>query len=166
MKFVKHAVIILAALFVTLGIPMLYYLDAGTLFPGRADAVTGASLTLPDKPSGQFVVLLNREKHGNTAALWTDFFSDRPVDVIMEDLSCMTVQGDADGIQLAERYQARLAENQLSLRTESPVLVASRAENGLFDVIVLSREMADAYQFSTVYGNSSIAVIPVKGAPQ
>ena len=78
----------------------------------------------------------------------------------------MTVQGDADGIQLAERYQARLAENQLSLRTESPVLVASRAENGLFDVIVLSREMADAYQFSTVYGNSSIAVIPVKGAPQ
>ena len=33
MKLVKHAAIILAALFVTLGIPMLYYLDAGTLFP-------------------------------------------------------------------------------------------------------------------------------------
>ena len=70
---------------------MLYYLDAGTLFPGRAEAVTGASLALPDQPSGQFEVLLNREKHGSSAAAWMDFFSDRPVDVIMEDLSCMTV---------------------------------------------------------------------------
>jgi len=67
MKLVKHAAIILAALFVTLGIPMLYYLDAGTLFPRRADAVTGAFLVLPDQPCGQFVVLLNREKHGSSA---------------------------------------------------------------------------------------------------
>ena len=73
MKLVKHAAIILAARFVTLGIPMLYYLDAGTLFPGRADAVTGASLALPDQTSGRFVVLLNREKHGSTAAAWMDF---------------------------------------------------------------------------------------------
>ena len=57
----------------TLGIPMLYYLDAGTLFPGRAEAVTGASLALPDQPSGQFEVLLNREKHGSSAAAWMDF---------------------------------------------------------------------------------------------
>lgn len=68
MKLVKHAAIILAARFVTLGIPMLYYLDAGTLFPGRADAVTGAFLAQPDQPSGQFEVLLNREKHGSSAA--------------------------------------------------------------------------------------------------
>ena len=68
MKLVKQAAIILAALFVPLGIPMLYYLNAGTLFPGRADAVTGDFLALPAQPSGQFEVLLNREKHGSSAA--------------------------------------------------------------------------------------------------
>ena len=166
MKAVKHIAVILTALFVTLGIPTLYYLGTGALAIGGADAVTGASLELPDQPSGQFVVLVNREKHPDTLELWTDFFTDRPTDVIMEDLSCMTARGDAAGLQLAERYQARLAEHQMSIRQENPVLLVSRAEQGLFDVVILSQEMADAYQFRTGSERNGVTVIPVKGATQ
>lgn len=167
MKIFRHVIVILAALFVTLGLPALYYHHAGTLFPSAgSDTVTGASLVLPDQPSGQFIILVDREKHPDTLSVWSDFFSDRPTDVIMEDLSCMTVQGDVTGIQLAQRYQARLAENQMSIRTENPVLVASRAENGLFDVIILSQEAADTYQFCSVYAEKGVAVISVEGASE
>jgi hypothetical protein len=166
MKAVRHAAVILAALFVILGIPALLYTDVGTFFGGtRSDAVSGASLDLPDQPSGEFLVLVNRTKHPDTLSAWTDFFSEQPVDVIMEDISCITLDGDAAGIQLARRYQARLAENQMTIRQEDPVLTASRGEWGLFDIIILSREMADGYRFDTVYANPEVAVIEVKGAP-
>jgi len=166
MNVIRHLVVILAALFVTLGIPALVYVDVGALFTGAVtDGVTGASLEIPDQPSGQFVILLNREKHPNTQALWADFFTDQPVDVIMEDLRCMTARGDVSGIQLANRYQARLAENQMTIRQENGTLVASRLENDLFDGIILSKEFADACQLD-LENTETILVIPVKGAAQ
>ncbi len=164
MNIVKHAAVILTALFVTLGIPALFYADAAS--SAGTDGMSGASLELPEQPSGQFVVLLNRDRHPETVESWTAFFSEEPVDVIMEDISCLTTKGDETGQQLAERYQARLAENQMSIRREDPVLTASRAENGLFDVIVLSAEAAEAYQFSSVYEQEAVTVIPVIGVGQ
>ena len=167
MKDTRHIVVSLVTLFVLLGLPAIYYGGHGAFSGGGgADSVTGASLELPDQPSGEFVVLLDREKHRSTLEAWTDFFSDRPTDVIMEDLSCLTLRGDSTGAQLAERYQARLAANQMTIRQEDPTLVASRADQGLFDVIVLSKEMADAYQFRSTLDDSRVAVIPVKGAPE
>ena len=165
MKDTRHIVVSLVALFVLLGLPAMYYGGHGG-FSGSADAVSGASLALPDHPSGDFVILVDREKHRDTLEAWTDFFSDRPTDVIMEDLSCLTLRGDPSGAQLAERYQARLAANQMTIRREDPTLVASRADQGLFDVIVLSKEMADAYQFESTLDASRVAVIPVKGAAE
>ena len=166
MKYVRHIAFVLAALFVTLGLPALLLFDVGAMISGvEADSVSGASLDLPDQPSGEFLVLVNRTKHPDTLSAWTDFFSEQPVEVIMEDISCITLDGDAAGKQLARRYQARLAENQMSIRQEDPVLTASRGEWGLFDVIILSREMADGYRFETVYSSPEVAVIAVKGAP-
>lgn len=154
---IKHAAAILAALFVILGIPALFYADVAS-FSGE-DGISGASLEVPEQPSGQFVVLLNREKHPDTAEAWAAFFLEEPVDVIMEDVSCMTVKGDGAGQQLAERYRARLAENQMSLRREDPVLVLSRVSNGLFDAVVLSSEMADIHRFPSVYDRDDVEVI-------
>jgi len=161
MRVLKHLGVILLALFITLGLPSLFYVDIGG--NAETDAVSSASLAMPEQPSGEFLVLLNTEKHALTRADWEDFFSERPVDVIMEDIACMTVRGDTAGEQLAERYRARLAENQMTLWREDGTLLASRADNGLFDVIVLSREMADVLTFSTSFAREDVLVIPVHG---
>ena len=166
MKDTRHIVVCVVALFVLLGLPAMYYGGHGGFSGAGTDATTGASAELPDRPSGDFVVLMDRAKHPDTLEAWTDFFSDRPTEVIMEDLSCLTLRGDPSGTRLAERYRARLAENQMTIRREDPTLVASRADRGLFDVIVLSKEMADAYQFESTLDDSRVAVISVKGAPE
>ena len=124
------------------------------------DAVSGASFTVPDQPSGEFVVILNRSRH-SALEDWTSFFSEQEVGVIMEDLSCATVAGDAAGLQLAQRYQARLAENQMTLRRENGLLLVSKAEHGRYDVIILSKETADAFDYSAVCGDAGALVLTV-----
>lgn len=165
MKALKHIGIVLAGLFLCLVLPGLFYVDVGAMLSG-VDAVSGASMDLPDQPSGEFVVIINRDRHSMTLEEWTDFFQEQPVDVIMEDISCLAAASDPTGVQLAERYQARLAENQMTLTKENSLLIVSRAENGLYDVIILSKEMADAVDFSAVYGRSDAAVITVKGTEE
>ena len=81
----------------------------------------------------------------------------------MEDISCVTAAGDASGEQLARRYQARLAENQMRLRSENGVLAVSKAEKGLYDVLILSKEAAEAYDYSTVYARPEALVLTVEG---
>ena len=162
MNALKHIVIVLLALAICLGVPGLVY---GTPVSfGAADAVSHASLDLPDQPSGAFVVIVNREKHPLTTGEWTSFFLEEQVGVIMEDISCLAAASDPTGIQLAQRYQARLAENQMDLTAENSLLIVSRAENGLYDVIVLSKELADAVDFSRVYERSDAEVIWIEGA--
>lgn len=165
MKALKHIGIVLAGLFLCLVLPGLFYVDVGAMLSG-VDAVSGASMDLPDQPSGEFVVIINRDRHSMTLEEWTDFFQEQPVDVIMEDISCLAAASDPTGVQLAERYQARLAENQMTLTKENSLLIVSRAENGLYDVVILSKEMADAVDFSAVYGRSDAAVITVKGTEE
>ena len=166
MKPLNHGEIIAASLLVFLGIPSFYYAkDLQALYGGGdTDAVAGASLEIPDQPSGEYVVLLNRERHEKALQEWTDFFQEKPVGVIFEDLECITAAGDASGRQMAERYQARLAENQMTLREENSLLAASKAQWGVCDVMVFSKEMADALQLDTVYDNPELCVIPVTGS--
>lgn len=159
---IKHVAFVLAVLFVVLGIPTLFSVDvAALLAPDGADAVTRASLELPEQPSGEFLVLLNTDKHRDTLEQWRLFFSGEDAGVIMSDISCMVIDGDATGLQLAERYQARLPENQMTVKQENGLLLASKAEAGRFDTIILSREAAESYGVSVRSGE--IEIIPVKG---
>lgn len=158
MKLLVHILIVAAALFLCLGLPALVYLPNGD----GVDAVSGASLDVPDQPSGAFVVILNRERH-RALEDWEAFFTEQEVGVIMEDLRCVTAAGDESGRQLAQRCQARLAENQMSLRSENGVLLVSKAERGLYDVVILSREAADAYDYSAVYARPDALVFAVEG---
>lgn len=160
----RHAAAVFLALFVTLGIPSLAYVDFSALFGEKVDAVSGASLELPAQPSGNFVILLNRDRHKGTAEEWTTFFSGGETDVIMDDVACVAAQGDAAGIQLAERFRSRLAENQMTVRQVNPTLLASRADAGVYDTVIVSAEMADALTLSTAYGRAETAVITVSGA--
>ena len=158
MKILEHMGVVLAALFCFLGLPALVYLPKGS----GVDVVSSASLAVPEQPSGRFVVILNRERHASLED-WEAFFTERPVGVIMEDIRCVTAAGDTAGLQLAQRYQARLAENQMSLRSENGVLLVSKAELGLYDVVILSRETADALGCAAVYARPDALVLTVEG---
>ena len=166
MRALKHIGIVLLGLFLCLVLPGLFYVDVGALVSGGFDAVSGASMDLPDQPSGEFVVILNKDRHPLTLEEWTAFFREEEVGVIMEDLSCLAAASDPTGVQLAQRYMVRLAENQMKLTAENSLLVVSRAEKGLYDVIVLSKEMADAVDFSAVYARDDAQVITVKGVEE
>ena len=166
MRFFRHLLTVSAGIFLFLGIPAIRYVDFNALLSGAADAVSGASVEPPGQPSGEYLVLLNRKGHEESIEEWRDFFQERPVGVIMEDLRCMTPLADIQGQQLADRYRLRLAENQMTVKPMDGILLVSRAENGLFDVIVLSKEMADYYDYSDVMKRPDVEVIPVTGGKE
>ena len=163
MRHIKRIGIVLALLFAFLGIPALVYAEQlSALFAPGPDAVSSASIEIPAQPSGEYVVLLNRKKHPNTQRDWEAFFSEQPTDVIFEDIVCLTAEGDPAGKALAERYRARLAEHQMTLKSENGLLAVSKAQWGVFDVLILSREAAEAYRLDTVR-REDVLWINVKG---
>lgn len=158
----RHVLFIFFWLFIILGIPGIFIADWSPVFSGGIDAVTGASLEIPDSPSGNYYVLMNKAYRHGTLSEWQDFFTEKPVGVIFEDVSCRVLAADVTGKQLAERYQARLAENQMKLRTEmNSLLFAGKIENGYFDVTIVSSEAADACKLEQVFDNDDILVIPI-----
>ena len=159
MKDTRHIVVSLVALFLLLGLPAMYYGGHGG-FSGSADSVTGASLELPDQPGGEYLVLINKARHTDTLQEWTDFFQEKPVPVIFEDICCLAAGADPTACQLAERFQAQLPENQMALRLEDATLLASKAENGYIDVAVFSSEMAQALSLTP---GPDVTVIRITG---
>ncbi len=120
--------------------------DYGRGILGGTDAVSSASVVI-DAPSGEFLILLNPEKHPDeeNLAFWTDFFSGEEVTYCFEDISCMVARTDTAALELARSCQSRLSEHQMTVRQEDMTLLLSRADNGKFDTIILSREMAEHY---------------------
>ena len=157
-----HAVFVMVLLIVLIGIPMVTHFD---VFGAQTsyDATSSASVKLPDQPSGDFVILINMSLHKDTVAEWESFFKDEEFAVIFEDIRCMVASGDTAGLQLAERFQAQLPENQMQIHTENPTLLVSKAEAGYIDVAVFSREMADVLQLKPQEELSGIAVVEVSG---
>ena len=153
MEKLKHIAVVLIALFLFLMLPVMHYVDVGAYLSGDLDAVSRASDEIPERPEGELIVLINKEKHGK--------YLEEYVGVIMEDIHCLVMTSGPAGVQLAERYQARLAENQMTIRKENPVLVSSMGEEGMFDMIILSREASEDFGFSDFGEN--ILVIEVKG---
>jgi hypothetical protein len=140
------------------------YVDIHALFSAELiDAVTHATDELPDQPSGEFVVLLNRDRHRGAGDQLALFFSGGDAGVIMSDVECMVIGSDAAATRLAERFQLRLPENQMSIKRQSGLLLVSKAENTLFDVIIISKEFADHYKLQTDFFYDDIALITVKG---
>lgn len=106
------------------------------------DAVSQATVALPDQPSGDFTVYINNSLHEDTLDDWTLFFNDEYA-VIFDDISCITAAGDVSGQALADRFKAQLPQNQMNVRSEDAVLLASKIDAGLIDVAVISKEMGN-----------------------
>ncbi len=159
----RHLLFTLTLLFLILGIPALFFADWSGVFNNGVDAVTGASLEVPDSPSGNFYVFMNKAHRNGTLDEWRNFFTEQPVGVIFEDISCQVLTGDVSGKQLAERYQARLAENQMKLRAESnSLLLSAKIENNYFDVSIVSQEIAEALNLDRVFKSDDILVIEIQ----
>ena len=144
---IKHAGIITGSLLVILGIPLLLTGRLQTFFSEEADAVSSASVIL-DKPSGHYYVMINKALHSDEEKLgdWITFFSGGEILYIFEDISCSVADSDVGGMEMADSFRSRLPEHQMQIKSEDAVLLASRADQELYDVIILSRECAEHYR--------------------
>lgn len=147
-KILKHLLIVTGALFILVGVPLMmtdYW--RGLLSSDEADAVSSPSVVI-DKPSGNYIVLINTRLHTDKEKLnqWIDFFDGKETDIIFEDIACTVAEGDTMGIEMAESFRSKLPENQMKIKKEEAVLVVSRAEEGKFDVLLMSKEFADSYK--------------------
>lgn len=167
-KILKHVIIIAAALFVIIGIPFLRTDYFAALVSGDgADATSSASVIL-DTPSGSYVVLINRAMHTDEEAMntWADFFEGKEISYIFEDIRCTVAKQDANGLEMAKSYQSRLPENQMTVEQQDAILMLSKAGYGKFDILVLSKEMADAYGIQSLTENTDIVTIQVEDTKQ
>lgn len=161
-KIILHIAFSLLLLIFIVGLPAAFNFD---FFSGSdsVDTVSGASVKLPDQPSGEFIVLINRSLHDESLNDWISFFKDEDFVVIFDDINCIAAEGDTAGFQLAQRYQAQLPENQMKLRTENPALLISKVENGCIDAAVFSQEMAEALKLAPEEKMKGITVVKVTG---
>lgn len=170
MKFtqvLKHIAVILGGIILLLGVPLVCTGYVSALISGGFDVVSGASVVL-DEPSGEFVILINKDIHNDQSALddWVRFFShdaeEGELIIIFEDIACSVPGADAAGVEMAESLRSQLPENQMKLEKEDATLIMSRADRGWFDMILMSREFAEAYHAETAY-TDSVEVIEIKG---
>ena len=150
MKVIKHIIIVCVCLIAILGIPFLHlYSKAG----GDTDAVTSASVIL-DQPSGDYIVFINKDKRKDEETLktWETFFSGEEISYVFEDIVCSVSDNDTAGYTMAQSFQSRLPENQMTIRKEDGTLMMSKAEYGKYDIIILSREAAEMYNVDMLSG--------------
>lgn len=156
MKYVRHVTVIAILLVVTVGIPVYASGYVQTKL-GGVDAVTSASVII-DMPSGKYVVVINPALHDNDSNLeiWKRFFAGGEIDFLFEDISCVVGDTDQAGLEVAQSFQSRLPENQMRVRREDITLMLSKAVYGRYDVIIMSAEMFDAYNASSVLQNGIV----------
>lgn len=139
-----HITLSMLSAVLIVGVPLALKLD---FFGEKVDAVSQATMELPEQPSGEYIVLINASLHEDTIDDWKSFLGDEYA-VIFDDIHCTVANGDEAGMQLAERYKAQLPENQMTVRSEDAALLASKAESGLIDAAIFSKEMAQAIKLS------------------
>ncbi len=161
----RHGAVCLSSVFLLLGLPFLRSGAFSELLSGKGvDTVSGATVVL-EQPSGEYMVLLNTAMHPDAEKLadWITFFSGGEIAYIFEDVSCSVPKGDQGALRMARSFQSRLPENQMKVHAEDASLLCSQADNGLFDIIILSREYADAYRAESARSDE-VQVLALTGA--
>jgi hypothetical protein len=156
-KFFMHTGIVLAGVLLLLGIPFFTTDYFKTMLNKEdMDAVSSASVTIA-QPSGEYIVLINEDMHDNEENLntWINFFNGEEITYLFEDIACSVAKGDAGALTMAQSFQSRLPEKQMSIQTEDATLLMSRADNGKYDIIIASKEYAESYDLDTAYGENA-----------
>lgn len=161
MRLWSHIATVCAALLLFVGVPVARHVNVGAVLGAGTDLMSSAT-TIQAAPDGRFYILINADRHPNKDVLddWVVFFEDKEAaPLIMEDVSCVVCEGDAAGLEMATSLQSRLAENQMKLRTEQGVLAISKADAGVFDVMVLSEAAYDSYGAESIANQDNVVVI-------
>ncbi|MBQ9058221.1 MAG: hypothetical protein IJ125_03435 [Atopobiaceae bacterium] len=160
MNVLIHIASLVVSLVLFVGVPLAMTGQLGQLTAATPDVVSSATHMI-DAPSGNYVIFLNAQRHTDpdVRQRWMSFLKGQDTELIMEDLSCVTCSGDPSAHDLALSLQSRLAENQMTVRVENPMLALSKAEHGYFDVLVLSSEAAEQYNAETVENLDFVEVV-------
>jgi galactitol-specific phosphotransferase system IIB component len=89
---------------------------------------------------------------------WVQFFSGQEISYLFEDISCSVASGDSGALTMAQSFQSRLPEKQMSVQTENATLLMSRADCGKYDIIILSKEFAERYELTTIDGATATMI--------
>jgi hypothetical protein len=149
-NYLKHTGIVLAGILLLTGIPFLSSDYFKTLLNGNVDEVSSASVII-DRPSGEYIVLVNENLHTDKENLntWIRFFQGQEISYLFEDISCSVIKGDTGALNMAKSFQSSLPEKQMRIKQEDATLLMSRADNGKYDIIILSKEYANSYDVTT-----------------
>ena len=162
----KHAGITLASISMLVLIPVFSHFSP-SIGEAEVDAESGASIELPDTPSGNFYILLKESfVKDDSMTDWKSFFladENETLPVLFDNVHCIVAEGDVFAQQLAERYQAILSPNQMKISSEDPTLFISKAETGHMEMAILSADMAKALEFSSEQKIDSIELLTVSG---
>ncbi len=163
MKVLRHIAIVLLALFLLVGVPVYRSGYIQNKLAG-VDTVSSASAIIT-QPSGEYAVLINPDLHTNkeNLAVWESFFSGEEIDYLFEDISCIVIDTDAEGLELAKSLQSRLPENQMEVRTEDASLLLAKVFNGIYDVALISREVYETPSIQKLISNISCDLIESEG---
>jgi hypothetical protein len=159
-KVLRHIAVCTAGIALLVVLP--FALAGGfSMFSGGADAISSASVVI-EKPSGNYIVLINRDRHSESdMSAWREFFSGGDFSIIFDDITCVTLDGDAGALTLARSFMSRLPENQMTVKSGEAVLTLSKADNGRFDVLIVSDEAAEKFGISSVYCDKNVEIIRV-----
>ncbi len=157
MRVIRHIIITFISLMLLVGVPV--FLSG---YPARVmngvDAVSSPTVIV-DAPEGEYVVLVNSDRHKDSLPVWKTFFEGGDIDFIFEDISCLSADTDPAGLETAKSFASRLPANQMSLRTEDMTLILSKALYGDFDVIILSGGCAETYKATAGLDAGRVLVI-------
>ena len=153
----------IAVVLVVLGIPFTALGGMQIISNGAADAVSSATGYVfdPNDVSGEYVVFINNRYHQETIDIWADFFQGKNIPVVLDDISCLVCSNDAPARDYAEICQARLPENQMKIKNENALLLLSKGEYGKFDIIILSKELADNFNAESIGSHNEITTVTV-----
>ena len=162
LKLLGHALLSILCLALLLGVPFSRTDYFKGLLTGNTDAVSSAT-GLIDAPSGSYIVLINNSLHTpEKLSEWTEFFTGGDYSYIMEDISCSVSESDPGALNMAESFQSKLSKKQMPIESANGTLLLSRADAGLFDIIIMSTEYAEANSASSAY-SGDVTVLYVGG---
>jgi hypothetical protein len=161
----KHTLVVLMGVMLLLGLPFLTTDYAQSKIHGTVDTVSSASVII-DQPSGNYIVLINQAMHTNQENLntWVRFFSGEEISYLFEDISCSVISGDSGALTMAQSFQSRLPEKQMSIQEENATLLMSRADHGKYDMMILSKEFAESYDAATIDDGAAVVIDVIGGS--
>jgi hypothetical protein len=74
------------------------------------------------------------------------------------------ITGDSGALTMAQSFQSRLPEKQMSIQEENGALLLSRADHGKYDIMILSKEFAESYDITTIDDGNAVRIDVIGGS--